>query len=192
MKADRAQLWRFGAVALFCGLPLLLLALSIGNLAEASAAREIASRQDATASQIVREVAKRQTRHLQPRDTASLYLASPSPSLARAELQERAGHFIQAAGGHLEEAQFTSTPEQEGDGTVAIQLSLTIDNAGLRDLLYAIETATPLLDATDLGAKPVASDSAGMGQAGMGQGGAGASALHVDLTVQGHFKKGTG
>ena len=181
---DRDQLWRFGAVTLFIGLPMLLVALTIGSLAEASAARTLAARQDATAAQIVKEVARRQARRLQPQDTASLFLAAASPSLARAELQERAGRFVEAAGGHLEEAQFTSTPEQEADGTVAIQLSLTIDNSGLRDLLYAMETATPLLEATDLNAKPSgARDAIGVGQA---------SLLHVDLTVQGHFRKGTG
>ena len=183
--ADRAQLWRFGAVALFCGLPLLLVALVVGNLAEASASREVAARSDATAAQIVKEVAKRQAHRLQPQDTTALYLSAASPSLARAELQERAGRFVEAAGGHLEEAQFTSTPEQEADGTVAIQLSLSIGNAGLRDLLYAVETATPLLDATDLSAKPIGAQNAmNAGQAG--------GLLHVDLTVQGHFRKGTG
>ena len=181
---DRAQIWRFGAVALFFGLPLLLLALAIGNLAEASASREVAAKQDATAAQIVKEVAKRQAHRLQPQDTTALYLTASSPTLARAELQERAGRFVQAAGGHLEEAQFIGTPEGEAEGTVAIQLSLTIDNAGLRDLLYAIETATPLLDATDLSARPIGAQNAmAAGQAGT---------LHVDLTIQGHFRKGTG
>ncbi len=185
MNAGNAtQLWRFGAVALFFGLPLLLVALTVGNLAEASASREVATKQGTTAAQIVKEVAKRQSRRLQPQDTSTLYLAAASPSLARAELQERAGRSVEAAGGHLEEAQFTSTPEQEAEGTVAIQLSLSIDNAGLRDLLYAIETATPLLDATDLSAKPIdAQNSSGT---------AGKAGLHVDLTVQGHFRKGTG
>ena len=185
MKAvDRAQLWRFGAVALFFGLPLILAALAIGSVTEAVASREVAAKQDATAAQIVKEVAKRQAHRLQPQDMTALYLTKASPSLARAELQERAGRFVEAAGGHLEEAQFTSTPEQEADGTVEIQLSLTIDNAGLRDLLYAIETATPLLDATDLSAKPISAQNAmGAGQAAL---------LHVDLTVEGHFRKGTG
>ena len=184
MKAiDRAQLWRCGAVALFFGLPLLLLALAIGNLAQASASREMTAKQDATAAQIEREVAKRQAHRPQPQDMSALYLAAASPSLARAELQERAARFVEAAGGHLEEAQFTSSPEQEADGIVAIQLSLTIDNRGLRDLLYAIEIATPLFEAPDLSAKPIGAQNIMAGQA---------SLLHVDLTVQGHFKKGTG
>ena len=185
MKAlDRAQFWRFGAVALFFGLPLLMLALAVGNFAQASGSREIAAKQDATAAQIVREVANRQAHRMRPQDTGALYLAAASPSLARAELQERAGRFVEASGGHLEEAQFTASPEQEADGTVAIQLSLTIDNKGLRDLLYAVETASPLLEATDLSAKPIdAQNNSASEEVGL---------LHVDLTVQGHFRKGPG
>ncbi len=171
-------------MALFCGVPLLLAALAVGNLVEAFAARAVAARQNATAAQIVKQVAERQARRPRPQDTSSLFLSAASASLARAELQERAGRFVEAAGGHLEEAQFTSTPEQEAEGTVAIQLSLTIDNNGLRDLLYAIETATPLLAATELSARPNNAQTAGVeGQAHL---------LHVDLTVEGHLRKGTG
>ncbi len=156
--------------------------MAVGNLAQASASHEVAAKQDATAAQIVREVAKRQAHRLQPQETTTLYLAAGSPSLARAELQERAVRFVEASGGHLEEAQFTGSPEQEAEGTVAIQLSLTIDNKGLRDLLYAIETATPLFTATDLSAKPIgAQNVSAAGQAGL---------LHIDLTVQGNFRKG--
>ena len=183
-QADRVQLWRFGAVALFCGVPLLLAALAVDNMVEAASASGIAARQEATASQIVRQVAKRQGQRLQPEDTAALYLATASASLARAELQERTGRLGEGAGGHLEEAQFTSSPEQENDGTVAIQLSLAIGNDALRDLLYAIETGTPLLDVTDLSAKP--------NNAEIAQGAGPRGLLHVDMTVQGHFKKGAG
>lgn len=185
MKApDRAQLWRLAAVVLFCGLPPLLVALAIGNLVEASAMRDVASRQTATAGQIVKDVARRQARRLRPEDTAALFLPASSASLARADLQERASRFVGKAGGHLEEAQFTSGVDQEADGTVALQLSLRIGNDGLRDLLYAIETATPLLEATDLSVKPNnAQTTEGLGDAGL---------LHVDLTVQGHYRKGTG
>lgn len=180
----RVQLWRLAAVALFCGLPVLLAALAIGNLVESSAARALAARQKATAGQIVKEVAKRQAKRLRPEDTAALFLPASSASLARADLQERASRFVDKAGGHLEEAQFTSGADAEADGTVALQLSLRISNDGLRDLLYAIETATPLLEATDLSVKPNnAQTTEGMGDAGL---------LHVDLTVQGHFRKGTG
>ncbi len=184
MTVAASRSWRLGAVALFCGLPLLLLALAIGNLVEAAASRAFAVRQDATAAQIVRDVAKRQSRRPRPQDASALFLAATSASLARAELQERAGRFVEASFGHLEEAQFTSTPEQEAGGAVSIQISFTIDNGGLRDLLYAVETATPLLDVSELQVKPVGAQAA----AGNGQ----AQRLHVDMTVEGFFRKGTG
>ncbi len=182
--AARTQLWRFGALSLFCGVPLLLAALAINDLVEASAVRGVAAKQNATAAQIVQQVAKRQARQLQPQDTSSLFLSAASASLGRAELQERTDRFVKAAGGHLEEAQFTSSPEQEAEGSVAIQLSLTIDNSGLRDLLYAVETATPLLEATDLSARPANAQTSG------GEGPA--KLLQVDLTVEGHLRKGKG
>ena len=182
--AVRNQLWRVGALTLFCGLPLLLAALAMDDLVEASTARAIAARQNATAAQIVKQVARRQARQLQPQDTSSLFLSAGSESLGRAELQERTDRFVKEAGGHLEEAQFTSTPEQEADGSVAIQLSLTIDNTGLRDLLYAVETATPLLEATDLSARPAGSQASGSDEP--------AKLLQVELTVEGHLRKGKG
>lgn len=182
--AVRDRLWRFGALALFCGLPLLLAALAIDDLVEASTATAVAARQTATAAQIVKQVAGRQARRSQPQDTSSLFLSADSASLGRAELQERTDRFVKEAGGHLEEAQFTSTPEQEAEGSVAIQLSLTIDNSGLRDLLYAVETATPLLEATDLSARPAGSPASG--------GEAPAALLQVELTVVGHLRKGKG
>ena len=172
------------AVALFCGLPLLLLALAVDNLVETITLRGLAAEQNATAAQMVKDIAKRQARHLPPQDASALFLAAASASLARAELQERAAHFVEAAGGHLEEAQFTDSPEQEVEGAVAIQVSFTIDNNGLRDLLYAVETATPLLDVIELQVKPVNAQTIPVA----GQ----AQLLHVDLTCEGHFRKETG
>jgi len=185
VSAGRDQLWRFGALALFCGVPLLLLGLSFANLTQASAAREIAARQQTTMAQIVAQIAKHRAHGATPADTASLYLGSTTPSLARAELQERTTQLVAAAGGHLAEAQFTSTPEQEADGTVAIQLSLAIDNKALFELLWSIESRVPLIDVTDLSARQ--SDAQSDGGVGTANG-----ALHVDLTVQGHWRKSTG
>ncbi len=180
--ADPSRLRRLVAVVLFCGLPLLLLALAVGNLVETMTTRDLAAGQDATAAQIIKEVAKRQARRPPPQDASALFLVAASASLARAELQERTAHFVEAAGGHLEEAQFTSSPEQEVGGTVALQISFTIDNNGLRDVLYAVETATPLLDVIELQVKPIDAQTAPVA----GQ------LLHVDLTCQGYFRKQTG
>ena len=182
--AEPSRSRRLVVVALFCGLPLLLLALAIGNLVDIVTSRELAAEQDATAAQIVKEIAGRQARHLPSQDASGLFLAAASASLARAELQERAAHFVEAADGHLEEAQFTDSPEQEVGGAVAIQISFTIDNNGLRDMLYAVETAMPLLNVTELQVKPVNAQTAPT--AGRPQ------LLHVDLTCEGYFRKKAG
>lgn len=188
MTAAATPLRRIGAVALLCGLPLLLAGLAVDNLVEAATARGLAARQEATAALIVKEVAKRQSRRLQPRDAAALFLDAGGASLARAELQERAGKLVEAAGGRVEEAQFTSTAEQEAAGTVAMEISFTIGNTGLRDLLYAVETATPLLDVVELSEKPLASQADA--QAGVTPGDA--RRLQVELTLDGFFRRGPG
>ena len=97
--AEPSRSLRLVAVVLFCGLPLLLLALAIGDLVETVTAREIAAKQDATANEIVRQITKHQAHRPPSQDASALFLASASASLARAELQEHAARFVEAAGG---------------------------------------------------------------------------------------------
>ena len=88
------------------------------------------------------------------------------------------------AGGRVAEVQLVETPEQEADGTVAIEVALDVDNKGLRDLLYAVESGLPLLTVSDLNVQ----------QANMqGDEGAGPTGqLRVQMTVQAHWRKATG
>lgn len=183
----KPQLWRYGALLLFCGGPLLLLGLGVQNLASAWATRDLTARQQSTLSQIVTQVARHRARGLAPSDTRSMFLKSPSASLARSEIQALTTRLAGTDGGHLIEAQFTSTPEQEAGGTVAIQLSLTIDNKGLFDLLWDVESRMPLLDVTDLSVRREGDLNEGDG-GGIAAGGP----LRVDLTIQGHWKKELG
>ena len=82
---------------------------------------------------------------------------------------------------------FVRTPEQEADGTVAIQLSLDIGNKALFDLLWSVESGVPLLDVTELDAlRPDPQADVAAGATGP------AGALHVTLTIAGHWRKGTG
>ena len=180
------RVWRYGSVLLFCGLPLLLLGLAVFDLIDASEARDDAARQQATLSQIVAQLARHRPRTPTPAETASLYLASTSASLARAELQDRAIKLVARTGGTLAEAQIVSTPEQENDGAVAIQLTLTIGNEGLRDLLYGVEAGLPLLDVTDLS---VDWDDQSNEAVTTDERPGGARMLHVELTVRGHWKR---
>jgi hypothetical protein len=192
MGSGKAQLWRYGSLAVFCGLPLLLLGLVIANLVEASAVGDETAREQTTLSQIVAQMARHRARALTPADTASLYLESASASLARAEIQEKATALVAQSGGRLAETQLVGTPEDEAAGLVAIQLTLAIDNKGLLDLLYQIETGLPLLEVTDLnvsrndgqGGDAVADDASRPEAA--------AGLLRVELTVTGRWRKTTG
>ena len=180
----KTQAWRIGALALFLGLPLILAGLAIENLAEASQSDDLAQHKAATTAAIVAQVEKHRARHGKPVDTASLYLASASGSLARADLQALAIRLVSEAGGRIDETQLVETPEQDEDGTVAIQVSLDIDNKGLRDLLYAVESGLPLLSVSDLSVEQ-ASAQGDDGAAVPGQ-------LKVQMTMQGHWRKAAG
>ena len=182
--ASTIQIWRYGSILLFCGVPLLLLALAVDNVIDASEARGEAERQQATLSQIVKQVARHGTRTLTPGDTAALYLASTSSSLARAEIQDRATKLVLQAGGAVVETQIVGLPEQEADGTIAVQVTMMIDNRGLRDLLYETETGLPLLDIGDLAVDR--DDGPETGEALADR------PLHVQMTLRGHWRKATG
>lgn len=187
MVADKtkAQALRLGALALFCGVPLLLGAAAIANLTEAAQSNDIARRKAATTAAIVAQIEKHRARGLKPVDVSALYLASASASLARAEIQALATKLVGEAGGRVSEVQLVETPEQDADGTVAIEVALDIDNKGLRDLLYAIEAGLPLMTVSDLTATHA-------GTQGDEAGGDAPGRLKVQMTLQGHWRKATG
>ena len=180
----RTTAWRVGALALFVGFPLLLVGGVVSNLTEATQADDLAARKAATTAAIVAQIEKHRLHRAKPVDTATLYLASTSSSLARAEIQALATRLVTEAGGRVLEVQLVETPEQEADGTVAIEVALDVDNKGLRDLLYAVESGLPLLTVSDLNVQ----------QANMqGDEGAGPTGqLRVQMTVQAHWRKATG
>ena len=180
----KTQAWRIGALVLFLGVPLVLTGLAIENLAEASQADELAQRNATTTAAIVAQIEKHRGRHAKPVDTASLYLASTSASLARADVQALATRLVGEAGGRVVETQLVETPEQDADGTVAIEVSLEIDNKGLRDLLYAVESGLPLLTVSDLSVQPASAQG--------DEGGGLLGQLKVQMTVQGHWRKAAG
>lgn len=186
-RSTRARAWRYASIVVVCGLPILLGAVVVDNLIDASEADTMAAREQTTLSQIVTQVARHRDHGLTERDKASLYLSSTTATLARAEVQERATTLVARAGGHLEEAQFVGTPEQEADGQVAIQLILQIDNKGLFDLLYDTETGLPLLDVTDLTVSRGEADAEGGAMPATGDG-----PMRVELTVRGHWRKVAG
>ena len=101
----RRQLWRCGAVAFFCGFPLVAIAAIVSNCLDATEAAKRAALHRATTASIVSKLERHRAPPITPHEAASLYLASTSDSLARAELQERATKLVAQSGGHLDQVQ---------------------------------------------------------------------------------------
>lgn len=173
------RLWRLTALLAFALLPLVLIGVSVSNLIDGLEARGAARRDQATLSTIVAKLSHGRADRLSPEDIAKLYLASNTDSLAAAELQTRATDLVRDAGGRLNEVQATDVSNQKSDTAVSLLLSLDIDNAGLLDLVYAVETGLPLMDVTDLNIRRMDRGDAM---------GTGPSQLKVDMTVAARWR----
>jgi general secretion pathway protein M len=89
-----------------------------------------------------------------PRDSARLYLASPSASLARAELLSLLDRLIDEAKGRSVETQMAPEDGVGAPQRIALQATLDIENDGLADLLHAIETGLPVLNVDEVTVAP--------------------------------------
>jgi hypothetical protein len=170
--APRRSLWRLAAIGLFLGLPLGCAAVAGLALTAGAESNEIADHADATARAIVHQLDRKSDVAESANGTAALYLASANASLARAELQALAGRLIDGAGGRLVEVRPADEAGTEPSGRVSIEIALATTNAGLLDLLYAIETGLPLLTVPRLDAT-----ASGSGDE-----------LQVTLTLEGRWK----
>ncbi|GJE19345.1 type II secretion system protein GspM [Methylobacterium marchantiae] len=142
---DRPDIRRAAALLVFLGLPVLLGAVAVTALVQAiGQTGEITAKEDILA-QMRTQIEVRLSGRSTLRDVTPVYLASPSASLARAELLSLLGRLIDAADGRLVETQMVSDQGAESSGRIALQTILDIDNDGLADLLHAIETGLPLL-----------------------------------------------
>jgi general secretion pathway protein M len=87
------------------------------------------------------------------------YLQATSPALAVAELQAHLSRLIAAAKGRLQSTQALTAGEGEGEELrqVRLRVRLSADVEALRDLLYRLESATPLvvLDELSIRARPM-------------------------------------
>jgi hypothetical protein len=186
----RRQLWRYGSLALFVALPLMLLSLAITNILDAAAAHRQVARDQLALSQTIAATMHHQTISLSPREAASLYLESTSVSLAEAEIQQTITNLVTQAGGNLVETQHTGTLGDGRADTVAIKATLVIDNKGLLDLLYQIETGLPLLQITEL--EISCGDRTNTTSIDDGTTLAGTDSLQVQMSVSGHWRKAAG
>jgi general secretion pathway protein M len=87
------------------------------------------------------------------------YLTGESETIALADLQDRVRATAQAHGGHTRSTSVLAPVEEAaGFRKVGVQVELQIGTAGLRELLYQLESGRPLLlvENLELRARPAA------------------------------------
>lgn len=172
------------AVALFVGVPLLLLAVTITNLARWSEASAAATATAGHLAQVESRIRGEAGRPVLVRgDLSTLYLAAATGSLARAELQQRLVGLVERAGGRLIEVRGDEAPDAAARRSIQLRLSLDIGNDGLFDLLAAVETGLPLLTVEAVNIRPAAGRNAGGEEAD--------PVLRVALAVRGYRREDT-
>ena len=76
---------------------------------------------------------------------AAQYLAQTNPALAAAELQQRLKTVVDATGGTLQSTQALPPVEEASVTKVTVSALFSGDTSGLQQVLYALESQTPLL-----------------------------------------------
>lgn len=172
------------AVALFVGAPLLLLTVTLTNLARWSEAGAEANASADHLAQVETRIRGEAGRPVPTHgDLSALYLTAETGSLARAELQQRLAGIVERAGGRLIEVRGDETSDMAAQRSIQLRLSLDIGNDGLFDLLAAVERGVPLLTVEAINIRPVS-----------GRGGAAEDAdpmLRVALAVRGYRREVT-
>ena len=173
------------AIGFFVGLPLLMAAVTVENLAawsEAGAAAEAARERTAQIETRIRRLAAEQAARAgegRGTEAASLYLDAAAPGLARAEMQRRLSALIDRAGGRLIEVR--GEDEADDGRSVLLRASLDIGNDGLFDLLALIEAGMPLLTVEAINIRT---------QSGRAAAEEPQPTLRVALAVRGHRREG--
>ncbi len=92
---------------------------------------------------------------LKLRDVKKMYLKGTSTALALAELQEIVRTTIEANGGRVISAVQGNAAKEEGSfRPVTANFTLSVNNANLRRVLYALETKEPYLFLDTVGIQP--------------------------------------
>lgn len=73
------------------------------------------------------------------------FTVQSSPSLAAAELQKRIKRMVQNAGGEISSTQVLPNRDQDGLVRITVKVKITGDMEMLRNLLFEIEIAKPLM-----------------------------------------------
>jgi hypothetical protein len=174
--------WLAASVLIFCGAPLLLAGLVLDNVLGGFDALTTAEAQETLTATMLRQMQHRQNGKRGTQDLSTIYLTSPTATLARAELEDRAARLVEQAGGRLIETQILDTPELQTDGRVAVELTLEIANAGLLTFLHEAETSLPLMTVPDITVRTGNAEDSSR---------AAGDALQVTMVLHAALRKGT-
>jgi general secretion pathway protein M len=96
-----------------------------------------------------------------PQSTAG-YLAGANDALASAELQDRIKSLVENQGGKLRSTQILPSRDEGGFRRITVRGEIMVDITGLQRVVYALESATPMLflDNVEIRAIPSTRDAA--------------------------------
>lgn len=171
---------RLLAVGLFIGVPALLAALSVLNILQLGDDRFTLADKEVQVAAFNRRLST-PAADGKPLDLSPIYVRGTSRTLASANLQQYVVDAISASSGRLIETvpvDLNSIDDADRADEIQLKATLDIDNAGLLQLLYRLESGVPLLDIETLSIRRLPND-AGDEQA---------EILRVDMAISGRWR----
>jgi general secretion pathway protein M len=145
---------RFGALALFVLVPIVLLLLAAVNAAEFVETRS----QTAFAAQQLERYQTRLAAGGLPNRSAestSLFVEAPSRSLAEADLQRRLITLVATAQARIVESGAGIVQEEDVNAIIEVRVTFDGDNTSLLKFLHLVETGIPLMIISDLSVRRI-------------------------------------
>jgi hypothetical protein len=172
---------RLLAVGLFIGLPAIFAALGVLNLLQVADDRVVLAEKEMQVAAFTRRL-NAPAADGKPLDLSPIYLKGSSRTLASANLQQYVVDAISATSGKLIETvpvDLNPGDEAERADEIHLKATLDIDNAGLLQLLYKLESGVPLLDIETLSIRKLPNDAA-----------EGATeTLRIDMAIRGRWRQ---
>jgi hypothetical protein len=146
--AEKQSLPRLIGVGLFIGLPALFAALAVLNFVQLGDDQFATAEKQNQLAALTRRLNSTKA-DAKPQDLSTIYFAGASRSLASASLQQYIVDTVSATSGRLIETVSVDpdTADNPDDAdSIRLKTALDIDNHGLLQLLYKLESGLPLVD----------------------------------------------
>ncbi|MFB2553948.1 type II secretion system protein GspM [Ensifer soli] len=179
MNAGTATARRALSILLFIALPATLLLLSVSQCLQFSEDTHAAQESENQITVLTRRLASHGNGRTP--DITSIYVPGATRTSAVATLQQQLSSAVASASGKVIETAVIDLPvaPDEQEEQIGVRATFDIDNDGLLELLYALETQVPLISLDTLSARRLSSDPATQdGQL-----------LRVDITTRAHWKQ---